>query len=1204
MKCSPYSLSPWVGRLIALLAAGSLQSLVLVGPDPVAHAQSTPPQISALSSSVVQSGGTLTIYGNGFDWSVSAPDINDKVMLGPTALPIQSWSTNQITVIIPRDAASGSLTVQADNGTSSGVPVSVAPRGLLLLSGGGAVTPLDGAATYPGPAPVSGAVAVAATPDGFGYWVLQPNGAISAYGDAKPMHAVVPPATPVAGMAISPTGNQGWLLSQDGQVSVLSTTASSTVSQATYNLPTGTYTAISADPLATGYYAVNRAGTVIGEGTVAGTWHTGIHPAVSVAADPNGGFWVLGRNGSVAAVDGAQNFGNLKRVIALTGQVPVTIQSTPDGAGYYLATAQGKLYAFGDATLPNNLPPTKSFPGPLKDLAVVGPYQPYGLQSLAYWYPPGNMARYLTYQSTMGQALNLISPHWFWVNGNGSVGGPSGHIANLVAEMQAHGLQVVPMFGRAFNTNLGPLATAGGQDQMVQQIMAAVTKYHLNGVNIDFEGLPSGSANYLTVFAQKMRAALGPGRLLVIDVYPDWAPYTNLSGQTVSSYVDSVYNYTDLSQIANYMVVMDYSLSFNPGPVSSLTHVKGIIDYLLHGPSGTDGPVADLNHVLLGIPGYGQLWYGTTGFGTGPSLYYPQVQKLLAAHHVTPQYDPTAGEDFAHLRLAFHAPAATLQYGETGGNVVALQYGLNQVLGHPVKLGGQNAADPPPLPLPLDGMFGPQTQAAVKAFQADFGVNGDASGVYGSATAAALAHLAQQDPGAFAPGVPATVWFEDAAANLGHATLAQSSGLAGVSLWAMGEADPRYFSALTNGTNVATNPNLVVKLSHTTLYSGVQSNETVTVTQGSGFPVANLPVQLLGQTQTTNANGQATFTVTPSATGSPSVIVMDPSGQTVATATVSVAAPAVQRLAGTTRFLTANRLANLMYGRAKTVILAAVGDYSDPLAAAPLAKLLGAPILLTAPSRLTPLTAQEIARLGASNVILLGGPGVISASVSQTLATAGYSVTRYYGHSRFSTAAQIALALNNGSKVAMITGGTNFSDALTAATVASSQGWPVLFANSLNTRSPLTPSTVAALQKLQVQTAYVIGSPSAVPNGVSHQLSALHVQGIRVPTSTTAGQVYGTNVAVLRYFAQRFSTHRVYLATASDVNDALAAPLVGSTAAPLLMVPNRGKLTPQESAWLEAERGRIGQADVLAGPGIIANPVVMAAAKALGITPP
>ncbi len=1204
MQFSPYRLSPWVGRLVALLAAGSLESCVLVGPGPVAYAQGTPPQISALSSSTVQSGGTLTIYGSGFDWSVSAPDINDKVMLGSTALPVQSWSTSKVTVVIPRDATSGTLTVQADNGTSSGVPVSVAPRGLLLLSGGGAVTPLAGAATYPGPAPTSGAVAVQATPDGFGYWVLDHNGTVSSYGDAKPMHALVSPPAPVVGMAISPTGNQGWLLSQSGQVSALSTTASSTMSHAVYNLPAGTYAAISADPLASGYYVLNRGGTVTGEGAVAGTWHTNVHPAVSVAADPSGGFWVLGRNGSVAAVNGAQSFGNLRRVVALTGQVPVSIQSTPDGAGYYIATAQGKLYPFGDATLPNNLPPTKSFPLPLTSLAVVGPYQPYGLQSLAYWYPPGNMSRYLTYQSTMGQALNLISPHWFWVNGNGSVGGPSGKIANLVAEMQSHGLQVVPMFGRAFNTNLGPLATSTGQDLMVQQIMAAVTKYHLNGVNLDFEGLPSGSANYVTVFAQKLRAALGPGRLLVIDVYPDWAPYTNLNGHAVSGYVDSVYNYTDLSQIANYMVVMDYSLSFNPGPVSSLTHVKGIIDYLLHGPNGTNGPVGDLNHVLLGIPGYGQLWYGSTGFGTGPSLYYPQIQKLLASHHVTPQYDPTAGEDFAHLRLAFKAPGATLQYGETGGNVVALQYGLSQVLAHPAKLGGQNADAPPPLPLSLDGNFGPQTQAAVKAFQADFGVNGDSPGVYGSATASALAKVAQQHPGAFAPGVPATIWFEDAAANLGHATLAQSSGLAGVSLWAMGEADPRYFSALTNGTNVATNPNLVVKLSHATLYAGVKSTEVVTVTQGGGFPVANLPVRLLGQTATTNGNGQAVFTVTPTTTGSHSVTIMDPSGQTVASAMVTVAGPQVQRLAGSTPFETANRLANLQYGRAGTVILGALGDYSDILAASPLAKMLGAPILLTAPSRLTPLTAQEIARLGASRVVLLGGPGVISTNISQALTNAGYSVTRYYGHSRFSSAARIALALNNGSKVAMIAGGTNFSDALTAATVAASQGWPVLFANGQNAQAPLTPSTVAALKQLQIQTAYVIGSLSAIPSGVSRQLSALHVRGIRVPASTTSSQVYGTNIAALQYFGQRFSTHRVYLATASDVNDALAASLAGATAAPLLLVPNKGKLTPQESAWLADERGRIGQADVVAGSGIISNAVVQAAAKAMGITPP
>lgn len=1180
---------------VALRVAVSFAAAVafwLQSPGLLLWAQAAPPTITALSANEVVSGQTLTIYGSNFDWSVSAPDVNDSVDLGGVALPVETWSTSQITVDVPRDASSGALTVTADNGTSASVNVTVGPRGLLSVAQDGTVSTYGGATEEAGPAPSSSpAVSIAATPDGSGYWILHNDGTIASYGDATAFNVGAAFPGPAIGLAVTPSGLGGWVLAKNGTVASVGTVPSSVYGIA-QSLPTGTYVGITPAPDGQGYYAVNSGGEVFGAGSVQGKWSTGLRRAVSIAADPAGGAWVLGKNGTVVGVDGAKSIGNVTAQVSLAGEVPAAIAPTPDGAGYYIGTTDGRIYPFGDAVLPASLPPLAEGRAPLAGLAVIGPYHAYGVEDLAYWYPTGSLKQYLTYQTAMGGAVNILSPHWFWVNGDGSIGGPESptSIVPMIADMQAHGIQVAPMFGRTFNGTLGPLATASGQAGVVSGIMAKVNQFHLNGVNIDFEGLPSDSADYLTAFAQKMRAALGPNHILIINVYPDWAPYTNLSGQTVPGYQDTVYNYGALSQIANYVDVMAYSMAFNPGPIASLTHDRGIVDYLLHGASGTGSPIVDLNHILLGIPGYGQLWEGDTGYGTGPSLTIPQIEYALTKRHQVDAYDQRAGEDVAHFAIPFSAPGATLSQGETGVNVVALQFGLSRILATPLKFGASNRnGSLPALPLTLDGIYGSLTAKAVAAFQTDYDVQGDPSGVYGPATASKLRWVASHYASAFFPGIPATVWFDGGQADIAHVQLAQSSGLAGVALWAMGEADPNYFKDLSSSTNVVGNPSLDVSLSQTAMVSGVPTSLTVTVTQGGeggGFPVANLKVSLFGQSATTNGAGQADLTVTPSGAGAATLTIQDPSGDPVATQTVTVTAPALSRIAGVDRYHTAVKLAQATFSRADTVILATSTNYPDALAGATLAHELGAPILLTNPNSLTSYTLEEMSRLGAQHVILLGGPAALSNGIETALTKEGYQVTRYFGATRFDTAAAIAGILPVQTTTAVIATGDNFPDALSIDPIAARQGWPLFLANGQDKTAPLDQPTLSALAKLGIQTAYIIGGQDSVPFSAETQLKKLHIKAVRIE----GNGILGTNLAVLKYFAAQLHFSRIYVATAADFPDALtASPLAAATDSPVVLVPGKGPLPSPTSTYLAGLGGKVGSIDVAGGPAAVST---------------
>ncbi|PFG38672.1 putative cell wall-binding protein [Georgenia soli] len=87
----------------------------------------------------------------------------------------------------------------------------------------------------------------------------------------------------------------------------------------------------------------------------------------------------------------------------------------------------------------------------------------------------------------------------------------------------------------------------------------------------------------------------------------------------------------------------------------------------------------------------------------------------------------------------------------------------------------------------------------------------------------------------------------------------------------------------------------------------------------------------------------------------------------------------VERWAGSDRYETTAAISRKTYPQgADTVYLASGADYPDALAGAPVAALEGAPLLLTRKECVPAATKAEITRLGATNVVVLGGTGVVS----------------------------------------------------------------------------------------------------------------------------------------------------------------------------------------------------------------------------------
>ena len=90
------------------------------------------------------------------------------------------------------------------------------------------------------------------------------------------------------------------------------------------------------------------------DGVVATSPATG--PVVGITGTPDGkGYWVATANGGVSAFGDAKSYGDLPALGKHVTDV-VAITATPDGKGYYLVGADGGFFTFGDAKFRGSLP--------------------------------------------------------------------------------------------------------------------------------------------------------------------------------------------------------------------------------------------------------------------------------------------------------------------------------------------------------------------------------------------------------------------------------------------------------------------------------------------------------------------------------------------------------------------------------------------------------------------------------------------------------------------------------------------------------------------------------------------------------------------------------------------------------------------------------------------------------------------------------
>lgn len=250
---------------------------------------------------------------------------------------------------------------------------------------------------------------------------------------------------------------------------------------------------------------------------------------------------------------------------------------------------------------------------------------------------------------------------------------------------------------------------------------------------------------------------------------------------------------------------------------------------------------------------------------------------------------------------------------------------------------------------------------------------------------------------------------------------------------------------------------------------------------------------------------------------------------------------ATMRIAGPGRVETSIEISKFENTKSKTVILADARNYPDALAASNLTK--GRYSVILVQNQLTQAIIDEITRLEAEDLIILGGPNSISENIEKNLAdiVGIKKVSRIAGDSRYDTCQKIFSQANK--KTVVFASGEKFPDALATSSILGQAGL-------LLTKSNELPKAVeGALDELDHDNFLIVGGENSIQEGLATAISNQY--NYNSHTRISGNNRYETSAKI----GESLNSSTVILASGENFPDALAAStLAQKIDAPILLI--------------------------------------------------
>jgi len=247
-------------------------------------------------------------------------------------------------------------------------------------------------------------------------------------------------------------------------------------------------------------------------------------------------------------------------------------------------------------------------------------YEGCSLNKIVFgWFPYWQGSTYLNFEWSLLSDLSYFAYEVDPATGNAS-NTHNWSTAAVIDSAQAHGVRV-NLCVTLFSDHATFFGSSTAQQTLIDNLIAAVQQRNANGVNIDFEGVPSSQAtnfnNFLVNLCTQMHSQI-PGSQVSVALYAvDWS---------------NVFDETVLNNYVDYFIIMGYDYyyagSSSAGPndpcypfTSSGYNLSRSVNYYLNAGISKE-------KLVLGLPYYGMDWpttssalYSSTTANASTKLY-------------------------------------------------------------------------------------------------------------------------------------------------------------------------------------------------------------------------------------------------------------------------------------------------------------------------------------------------------------------------------------------------------------------------------------------------------------------------------------------------------------------------------------------------------------------------------------------------------
>ncbi len=266
----------------------------------------------------------------------------------------------------------------------------------------------------------------------------------------------------------------------------------------------------------------------------------------------------------------------------------------------------------------------------------------------------------------------------------------------------------------------------------------------------------------------------------------------------------------------------------------------------------------------------------------------------------------------------------------------------------------------------------------------------------------------------------------------------------------------------------------------------------------------------------------------------------------------------VVRLGGINRYATMEYISQAAFPQGCSTVIVCRGDnFPDALSASGLVGIFGGQVLLTKTASLTKTTADEIVRLGASRVYVIGDENSISETCFNQIAElvgGTDNVVRVAGSNRYATAEAVyqAVEASEWGDTCIVATGTKTADTLSASSLAYAMKAPIFLADKSKS---LSASALNAIANGGFTRVLVLGDENSVSAATASTLEEL---GLSVERRGGANR-YETSILIAQWAFENegFTVRHAAITAGNDGKyaDALSASaLCGQAKSPVLLV--------------------------------------------------